>query len=354
MAENNLKKLQKEKERIEQKERMFRTLAENLPDIISRFDLDFKRIYLNKAFETYTGRKRDKFIGKTDPWVESFKRIIKTGKPITIEAPLITNKGIRIFNTRLVPEFDDKGVMSSILTVGRDITDKVKEEKRKSEFVSIASHELKTPITSLKAFTQIVIRRLGQSGDLTNLKLLKSMEKQVNRLTILVSDLLDVTKIEAGKLALQEIPFNINSLVNEIVDEIRTTMTDVHKILIKGKAVKQIVADRFRVGQVISNLLINAIKYSPSSSRIIITVSSNSNETIVSIQDFGIGIPKSDQEHVFKRFFQAHAPENNEGRFSSMGLGLYISSEIIKRHRGRIWCESIERKGSTFSFSLPC
>lgn len=222
-------------------------------------------------------------------------------------------------------------------------------ETQKDEFISIASHELKTPITSLKAYTQLLRSLHKRKGDESYETFLLKMEEQVNRLTDLIADLLDVTKIQSGKLMLRPENFDLCELINEVTAEIQHTTN--HKIIAKLTKIKPIYADRNRIRQVIANLLTNAIKYSPETSLIVVSAKPGRHGVSISVKDEGIGIPEEKKDHVFERFYRVHEDKGNT--YPGLGLGLYISKEIVTRHRGKIWVESKEHQGSTFSFILP-
>lgn len=345
---------------IKIREHEFHTLADNIPDVILRTDLNFNITFINHPAQKIYGNEN--IVGKNifekntiadEKWKQYFLQVRNTGQPVTYQQ---TVKNGRIVEVRIIPERNDEGKLYSLLSVSRDITDRIAEDKRRKEFISTASHELKTPITSLKAYSQILSRRLAKIGNSNLVIMSQTMEKQIDRLTKLISDLLDVTKIEVGKMIFTKEAFDMNILINETVNEIRTTTTtttSAYDIQIQGKIKKQILADRFRIGQVMTNLLTNAVKYSPHSNKVIVSVSSDNQTVKVAVRDYGMGISLDAQKHLFERFFQAHAAKNQEGRFSSLGLGLYISSQIIQRHGGKIWCESREGKGSTFFFTLP-
>jgi signal transduction histidine kinase len=176
------------------------------------------------------------------------------------------------------------------------------------------------------------------------------MDKQISKLSELVSGLLDVSRAQAGKIPYKMDRFSMNTLVVEIVKNIEAINKN-HKIQIRGSVKNLVVADRQRISQVLINLINNAIKYSPGKKRIIITLEKNSDDLIVSVEDFGMGIPDGERERIFERFFQAQNPATQT--FPGLGLGLYISKEIIEQHGGRIWVNSREGKGSTFYFTLP-
>jgi signal transduction histidine kinase len=230
------------------------------------------------------------------------------------------------------------------------VAERTELERQKDEFIVMANHELKTPVTSLKGFAQILQRRFAKAGDKESARLLLKMDTQVNKLTSLIEDLLDVTRIEAGKLQFHETYFPFDELVNEIIEEVQY-VTEKHTILREGLAKQTVYADKNRIGQVITNFLSNAIKYSADSHEIIVNTSASNQHVTLSVQDFGLGIEKEKQLYVFERFYRvAGAPERT---YPGLGIGLYISREIIKHQGGSIWVKSEKGKGSTFSFSLP-
>ncbi|QBD81768.1 PAS domain S-box protein [Ktedonosporobacter rubrisoli] len=245
-----------------------------------------------------------------------------------------------------IPSLEDQVMYA----VARDITKQKREDQLKDEFIGMASHELKTPITSLKGFNQILLRRLNKQEDLLSVEYLLKMEKQVNRLAKVVNDLLDISKIQTGKLNYQEEHFDLSQLVQEIV-EIFQASTFSHWLLIEEAMNTPVVGDRDRLGQVFINLLTNAIKYSPQADKVCIRVVRDQKQGVVSVQDFGKGIAKEHHDKVFERFYQISSP--GEQPFSGLGIGLYLSREIIRRHAGKIWVKSSKGSGSTFFFSLP-
>jgi two-component system, chemotaxis family, CheB/CheR fusion protein len=222
--------------------------------------------------------------------------------------------------------------------------------KKRDEFLGIASHELKTPITSMKASLQI-LEKLSQSGsDPAKIRTFISMaNKQVKKLTEIVDDLLDVTRIQSGKMQLNLTDYLFQDSVKDCISEVMQ-YTIGHQLVIEKNEPIVAFADRTRVEQVIINLLSNAIKYSPGKDIVVINIEKNGNDLKFSVTDFGIGIPQDKQSFIFDRFFRVHESSQN---FSGLGLGLYISAEIINRHKGKVGMESEEGKGSTFWFTLP-
>ncbi len=233
--------------------------------------------------------------------------------------------------------------------VKKDIEERIKADKKKDEFISIASHELKTPVTSLKAYTQILQSTFDEEHNQQAVEMLSKMDKQVDKLTTLIVDLLDVTKIDKGELVFEMCEFDFNEMVKEIAEEMQRT-TKSHKIILSLNDCDPVKGDRNRIGQVVVNFISNAIKYSPDGEKIIIKTFCENNRVQLCVQDEGIGIPREEHHNIFKRFFRVSGKSNYT--FPGMGLGLYISSEIIKRHEGRIFFDSDEGKGSSFSFEI--
>jgi PAS domain S-box-containing protein len=253
-------------------------------------------------------------------------------------------------NTTITPLLDEQGKPKKFIAIRHDITKRKELEQQKDEFISIATHELKTPVTSLKGYVQVLHRNFMRIGDHTSASYMAKMETQINKLSSLINDILDGTKIEAGKLKFYKEHFDMNALVAEVVEALQLT-TERHQLIVSGKIKHTVFGDRERVGQVITNILSNAIKYSPQSDKINIKLSSTKTEAKVSVQDFGVGISKEKQHQVFERFYRVSGFKENT--YPGLGLGLYISSELIKRHNGHIGVESEKGKGSTFFFTLP-
>ncbi|MBE9584453.1 PAS domain S-box protein [Mucilaginibacter sp. JRF] len=219
---------------------------------------------------------------------------------------------------------------------------------KKDEFIGLASHELKTPVTSINGYLQIIERSLA--GNDRNTAFVTKARMQVSKLSALIADLLDVSKIITGKLPLSYTVFNLQELLLESVDVLQQTHIS-HAIQIEhcDKPIL-IKADQQRIEQVIINLLSNAVKYSPDADKVLIKLVERDGYAVISVQDFGIGIPKDEQERIFSRFYRV---DNIADHISGLGIGLYICNEIISRHQGRLRVSSELGKGSTFSFELP-
>jgi signal transduction histidine kinase len=223
-------------------------------------------------------------------------------------------------------------------------------DKQKDEFIGMASHELKTPITSIKAYSQVLYKQFQSSKDNSTLSMLENVNAQADKLTYLINDLLNISHIEAGKFELKFNKFNFNKLLKRTIENIQYT-TNTHKIIAEGTIASDITADESKIEQVLSNLLTNAIKYSPKANKVKVSVTKQNKHLLVSVQDFGEGISNSNLEKIFDRYYRVKNKQG--GNISGFGLGLYISAEIIRRHKGTLNVESALGKGSTFYFILP-
>lgn len=222
-------------------------------------------------------------------------------------------------------------------------------ERKKDEFISIASHELKTPLTSVKGYMQLLGRSIDK-GDLEKVKdHLTKAQIQLEKLNELIADLLDISKIESGKLKFNKKHFVMDALLDNVVDIIRQSNPEFN-IIRTGKAEQEIYADEMRIEQVIINFLTNAIKYSPGTHEIQINVNINDDKVYLGVRDFGIGIGPEQQKHVFDKFYRV---EETSIHFQGLGIGLYISAEIVRRHGGQIGVRSIAGEGSEFYFIIP-
>jgi len=245
---------------------------------------------------------------------------------------------------------DSKGDVLGLRGVMMDVSERVEHEQRKDEFISMASHELKTPVTTLKVFTQILEKQSRHAGDRSAAAYLTKMDGQITRLTDLINDLLDLSKIQSGKLSFKYSTFKMDKLVREVIEQLQPT-SDTHTIHVSGATKSSITADRDRIGQVIINLVTNAIKYSPGADRINVMISEENGTVKVGVEDYGIGISEEQRTRIFERFYQGS--EGAQKTFPGLGIGLYISDQIMQRHGGSITVESDRGKWSLFTMILP-
>jgi len=355
-------------------EREIKLRNRELSDQISQFEFvtDFMPVqlwtartdgeldYLNKRAVDYFGIATNKIAGPD--WldgihpddragcIEAWNNAVNTGTIFQYEFRLKDkDENYKWHLVRALPFTIDDKIIKWFGT-NTDIDEQKQLQRQKDDFLGIASHELKTPVTSIKAYAQVLGAMLTREGEHKKAEMVLRMDAQVNRLTNLIGDLLDVTKINSGRLQFNKSWFDFNETVRETVQDLQHT-TQKHQLIQNFSQAGSIYSDKDRISQVITNLITNAIKYSPHTDKIIISTRRENNEAIVCVQDFGIGIPEDKKDLVFEQFYRVSG--NKQHTFPGLGLGLYISSEIIKREGGRMWVNSVEGKGSTFCFALP-
>lgn len=225
-------------------------------------------------------------------------------------------------------------------------------ESKKDEFMTIASHELKTPLTSIKAYIQLLERLLSRSADKNVTEYIHRAHEQVLKLEKLISELLDISKIENGKLKMNKKHFDLEQMVQNTILTISNISREAGVSIVReGERFKnQVFADEIRVEQVLINFLTNAIKYSPGSGKVVVRTSQGANHFCIAVQDFGIGIPEEKQKHIFSKFYRV---EESSVKFQGLGIGLYICAEIIRQHQGTYGITSTLGKGTTVHFSIP-
>lgn len=224
-----------------------------------------------------------------------------------------------------------------------------KAENKKDEFISIASHELKTPLTSVKGYMQLLDRSIDK-GDVTTVKRhLQKAQTQLEKLNELIADLLDISKIESGKLKFNKKNFIMDELLDGVMEIIQQSNPE-FKIIKNGSVAIPVYGDEMRIEQVIINFMTNAIKYSPGTNEIQINLLNENGRLYVGVRDFGIGIDEKQQQSVFEKFFRV---EETAIQFQGLGIGLYISAEIIRRHGGEVGVKSTPGEGSEFYFYIP-
>ncbi len=257
----------------------------------------------------------------------------------------------RHYEVHFRPIWDKDGAIAGILSAVSDVTARHEIDQQKDEFIALASHELKTPVTSIKGYAQSGLRTATKSGDERLMRTLRVIDEQSNRLTRLINELLDVSRTQNNTLSLYAEPFDLRRLVHEVVTNQQLTAPDFTLTVSLPSLPTPVNADAQRIEQVLVNLVQNAIKYSGESQRVDVSVTADGDEAITTVRDFGVGIPLDQQLQVFNRFFRASNVSSRH--YSGLGLGLFIAHGIIERHGGRMWLQSVEGTGSTFSFALP-
>jgi PAS domain S-box-containing protein len=341
----------------------FRLLVAGAKDyVIIMLDPHGKIMSWNEGGEQMLGYKENEIIGKKFSVLltkEDRKRkllshiirsAIQTGKNEG-ENYLVRKDGSKFLASGVTtPLWDDNGNLRGLVKIARDVTERRELEARKDEFISMASHELKTPVTSIKVFTQILKNRLKTYEDQEVVKFLGKMDSQLDKLTKLISELLNLSRIQVGKLAFEWQMVDLDRLVADNIENLQT-IDEKHKIILKGSIGQRIKADPDRLSQIIINLITNAIKYSGTSDKIDVILKKEKDMAIVEVRDYGIGIASEHLSKIFDRFYQVN--DQSSKIFPGLGIGLYISYEIAKRHGGDIIVKSKKGKGSIFTLRLP-
>lgn len=246
------------------------------------------------------------------------------------------------------PRYDKNGVADRMVGMTTEITDKKLAEQRKDDFLSVASHELKTPLTAVKASIQLLNRIKDKPYSQTHIRLIEQSDKGIEKMCLLIDDLLNMSRLGQDQLMLEYKKFNLYEMLNKSCHHVR--LENKHQLILKSNESLEIFADEHRIEQVVVNLVNNAVKYAKESPEIHIFAESFDDHIKVSVQDFGQGISESVIPNLFDRYYRA---DHLGASYSGLGLGLYICSEIIKKHSGTIGVDSKIGEGSTFWFTIP-
>lgn len=298
-----------------------------MDEVLKTIDADYREIFsatLDDAFNHHSSSDTEYLINN-----------LRTGEEKWIRA---TGK---VF-------LDEMGNLAEYSGMFMDITERKLDELRKNDFIGMVSHELKTPLTAINGFVQVLQRKSKIDDDQYAHNALEKTQIQIRKMTAMINGFLNVSRLESGKLMIDKTSFRLDQLLQETVDETFISPST-HEIIFAQSCEVSIYADRDKIGSVVSNLLSNAHKYSSNGSSIEINCEIKDHEVIVSVKDQGIGISSDDAKKLFDRYYRVQSNHT----ISGFGIGLYLSAEIIQRHNGKIWVESNEDVGSTFYFSLP-
>jgi signal transduction histidine kinase len=327
------------------------SILESIPQIAFTTSADGRIEFVNEQWLDYAPSKHA--FPPTHPddvdLARQWEKTVASGKALELEIRVRRKdtSEYRCHLLRAIPVREGENITKWVGTF-TDIEEQKQAVKKKDEFISIASHELKTPLTTIKAYVQLLDRSIA-AEDATRMYVERTLV-QVQKLDSLIVDLLDLSKIESGKLKFNNKPFNFEATLSNAVEMIRQTYPD-YQIERKGVAEVEVFGDETRIEQVIINYLTNAVKYSPDHKEVLIETGVRPDGHVyVRVKDYGIGIGKEHQQHIFNKFYRV---EEAAGRFQGLGIGLYICAEIIRRHEGLYGVESEPDQGSTFYFSLP-
>jgi signal transduction histidine kinase len=287
-------------------------------------------------------------------YIEVLKKVMETGESISLRESPVTflKNGIptSVYLNLIFQPYYEEEKMAGVLFISIDVTKQKELEQMKDNFVSMASHELRTPLTTIKAYAQMATEILSKKQDAETLSFVTKIVGQVNRLTKLIEDLLNINRISQGKLQYQEDFYDFNEMVAETVHDTQQT-TSKHRIHFSHGENIQVYGDKERMNQVLHNLLSNAVKYSGQSNDIDVQTKLKEGGVELIVKDSGVGIAPEEHKKIFKQFYRSQ--KSNQTVIPGMGIGLYICHEIVSQQGGRIWVESEAEKGAAFFVWLP-
>ena len=353
--------------KLKESESHFRKMADLMPGKILNTDTKGNAYYFNRHWLSDTGQSEEDLEGRGwqncihpddfGTFIRAWKDSLKSGKEFEMEFRCVKQNGEYEWHLgRAVPLLNKSGKIKFWINSAIEIQKIKDEEKRKEDFLKMVSHELKTPITSIKGYVQLLLGILKKDKDvpLSSLPLKPSLERidaQIGRLSRLISEMLDLSRLEDNRLVFQNETFSINKFVDETVEDIKHSNTG-QDIKVEHKFECNIKADKDRIGQVLINLITNSIKYSTYDQPVEVKVEKGKNNFVkVSVKDHGIGIAENDLQKIFDRFYRVTGEK--EDTYAGFGIGLFLSKEIIQRHNGTLSVKSKIGEGSIFSFSLP-
>ena len=345
----------------EERSAIFAAIVYSSDDAIISKDLNGIVTSWNKSAERLFGYRDDEMIGQSilklipeDRQQEEPEIIskLKKGQRVShFETQRLTNKGELLdVSLTISPVINELGNIIGISKIVRDITDRNLEEQRKNDFIAILSHELKTPLTSLRSYVQLALRKAKERDDPFTVSVLERADNQSLKMTKMIQDFLNLSRLKEGKMSLNRCDFRLDDVLNEVITD-STTLAPLHHIRYEPCKPIMINADKDKFCQVLTNLIGNAIKYSSEGTTVSLVCSIEGEKVKICIKDQGIGISAADQPRLFERFYRVEDGQQNQ--IIGFGIGLYLVSEILKLHGSEIHVESELSKGSIFFFTLP-
>ncbi|HEY4207784.1 MAG TPA: response regulator [Puia sp.] len=327
------------------------SILESIPQIAFTTRADGRIEFVNEQWLKYAPSKHEFPLTHPDDvdLRQQWEKTVASGEALDLEVRVkkLDGQVYRYYLLRAIPIRDGSTIIKWVGTF-TDIEDQKQAIRKKDEFISIASHELKTPLTTIKAYIQL-LERATDAENPTKMYVDRALV-QVRKLDNLIVDLLDLSKIESGKLKFSKKVFNFETTLSSALEMVRQTYPD-YRFMLRGKAEVQLLGDEMRIEQVLINYLNNAVKYSPDNKEVQVNVEIRADKSLfVQVRDFGIGIQKDHQSNIFSKFYRV---EDAANRFQGLGIGLYICAEIIRRHDGAYGVDSELGQGSVFYFSIP-
>ena len=346
---------------LQDSEAQLRLITDALPALISYIDNQECYQFVNKTYEEWHRLTRTEIIGShikellgevNYQQIQHYVESALSGKTLTYESEIrLSDRPLRHISATYIPDRDRNGKVKGFVALVSDISELKAISQMKDEFISVVSHELRTPLTSIYGALKLLVTSPQSGLDEEDREMLNIAVTNTERLIRLVNDVLDLERIESGKIKMNKQPCDAADLVHQAI-EVMLPMAHAQEItLVAEPCPIAINADRDHIHQTLTNLLSNAIKFSPSHSSVWLTVDDRESEILFKVSDRGRGIPPDKLERIFERFQQVNASDSRDK--GGTGLGLAICYKIIEEHGGRIWAESQLNKGSTFCFTIP-
>lgn len=346
---------------LSESEQRFRLMAEGSGILIGVGNQAGGVTYFNHSWTELTGKSMKdllafgwaELIHSEDKaaYVNLYMDSLEKRVPFTGEFRILNRTGeYRWLLAFASPRFNTDGSFAGYIGSFIDITERKQDEQRKNDFISMVSHELKTPLTSINGYIQVLQGKARKSGDELASVMLDKANKQAAKMTTLINGFLNVSRLESGQIYIDRKRFDLAELIKEAEEETLAQVSS-HQVVFAPVVTTIVKADRDKIGQVITNLISNAVKYSPPGSTINIACVTEGEKALVSVQDEGMGLSQEELPKLFERYYRSKDTEKQH--IAGFGIGLYLCFEIIKRHEGNIWAESGPGKGSTFYFTLP-
>ncbi len=350
------------KQRAEAGEARFRLLADSMPQFVWTAEPDGELNYFNKAVTDYSGFPAAELNSKgwlmivhpdeREANVRLWTEAITAGTDFLFEHRFRRKDGeYRWQLSRAKPLRDKEGKIHLWVGTSTDIQDMKEQDQEKNFLIGMAGHEMRNPLSTLRSCVDLLNFEMADGMDAELRHVVLMMERQVDKLTRMLSDLVDVSTLKKGSLELDLSRFDVADMVRHVVEEMRRNHPQ-RVFNLKALMQARVHADKYRINQVLGNLLGNAVKYSPNGKEVEISCEVHGSDVCISIQDRGLGISKAEQDLIFQRFYRVQKREHG-AHIEGFGIGLYLVADIVKRHNGRLSVESEEGKGSLFSFTLP-
>jgi PAS domain S-box-containing protein len=342
-------------------------IVQNVADAITVQDPTGKLILVNQAAAESTGYASPaEMIADPLGWIETFELLDEELRPLNLEnlpgrRALVTKRDTqrivcsvnkatqekRWMQIKARPVLDHKKNIVMVINIVHDFTDRYLMDQRKDTFINMISHELKTPLTSIFLYLELIRKKIARKENAA--PLIEKINEPAQRLLRLINEFLDLSRIQTGKLNLNYAKFRLDTLITDQIEIIQSTAPN-HTLVYTSKTPLPLEADKDHMTQVITNLLDNAVKYSPNGGEIEITTSKRNKQYLVTVKDSGVGVPREYRKQIFERLFQV---AENRTHQEGLGMGLYISSQIVRKHGGKMWVRNNRQGGSTFCFTIP-